>query len=120
MNIKDIEALIKFVQKTGVSEVSIEQEGLKITIKTHPAPQQVIQATMPMVPAAAGAPAVTTSIAPVTAAASVPKEKSPDESHYITIKSPMIGTFYRSSTPDKPAFVSVGDEVTPGKVLCII
>ncbi len=123
MNLKDIEALIKFVQKTGVSEVSIEQKDLKITIKTHGTPQQVIQtslpaATPPLVsPPTPSAPAVVTS---VSVPAEPPKAKGSDESKYITIKSPMIGTFYRSSTPDKPVFVNVGDEIKQGKVLCII
>ena len=125
MNLKDIEALIKFVQKTGVSEVSIEQKDLKITIKTHGAPQQVIQASIPAPapvshPSAPLAPAAV----PVAASASVPgeapKPKASDDSKYITIKSPMIGTFYRSSSPDKPVFVNVGDEIKQGKVLCII
>ena len=126
MNLKDIEALIKFVQKTGVSEVSIEQKDLKITIKTHAAQQQVIHTSVPVatvsshVPVSAPAP----SAAPVAASAPVPAEaprpKGSDESKYITIKSPMIGTFYRSSSPDKPVFVNVGDEIKQGKVLCII
>ncbi|MCX6274009.1 MAG: acetyl-CoA carboxylase biotin carboxyl carrier protein [Bacteroidetes bacterium] len=122
MNLKDIEALIKFVQKTGVSEVSIEQTDLKITIKTHAAPQQVIQASLPApvmahAAPAPSAPAVATS---VSVQAEAPKAKGSDESKYITVKSPMIGTFYRSSTPDKPVFVNVGDEIKQGKVLCII
>lgn len=122
MNLKDIEALIKFVQKTGVSEVSIEQKDLKITIKTHAAPQQVIQASLPSpamqmpAPAPAAAPVASS----VTVPAEAPKPKGSDESKYITIKSPMIGTFYRSSSPDKPVFVNVGDEIKQGKVLCII
>lgn len=122
MNLKDIEALIKFVQKTGVSEVSIEQKDLKITIKTHAAPQQVIQASMPVVAPAPAAPApaaVPVSVS-VPVQAEAPKVKAADEARYITIKSPMIGTFYRSSTPDKPVFVNVGDEIKQGKVLCII
>jgi acetyl-CoA carboxylase biotin carboxyl carrier protein len=121
MNLKDIEALIKFVQKTGVSEVSIEQKDLKITIKTHAAVTQVIQASIP-------APVVQTIPAPGSASlpasvpvpAEAPKLKTSDDSKYITIKSPMIGTFYRSSSPDKPVFVNVGDEIKQGKVLCII
>ncbi len=123
MNLKDIEALIKFVQKTGVSEVSIEQKDLKLTIKTHSAPPQVIQASLPVapqVPMAAPVPAAVPVAAAVPVPAEAPKVKGADESKYITIKSPMIGTFYRSSTPDKPAFVNVGDEIKQGKVLCII
>ena len=125
MNLKDIEALIKFVQKTGVSEVSIEQKDLKITIKTHGAAQQVIQASMPAASMAAPLQAAPAPSAPAISAtvpvpAEAPKPKSSDESRYITIKSPMIGTFYRSSSPDKPVFVNVGDEIKQGKVLCII
>jgi acetyl-CoA carboxylase biotin carboxyl carrier protein len=124
MNLKDIEALIKFVQKSGVSEVSLEQKDLKITIKTNAAQQPVIQAVpapipVPMaVPAPVPAPAAVSATAPVPAEA--PKPKASEESRYITIKSPMIGTFYRSSGPDKPVFVNVGDEIKQGKVLCII
>src|SRR5215203_4118704 len=106
MNLKDIEALIKFVQKTGVSEVSIEQKDLKITIKTHGAPAQVIQASIPVASSQAQAP--TPSAMPVATSAAVsadaPKPKASEESKYITIKSPMIGTFYRSSSPDKAVF----------------
>ena len=124
MNLKDIEALIKFVQKTGVSEVSIEQKDLKITIKTHAAAPHVIHASIPA--AAAGssipapAPAAMAVSASVPVSAEAPKPKTSDDSKFITIKSPMIGTFYRSSSPDKPVFVNVGDEIKQGKVLCII
>ena len=117
MNLKEIESLIKFVQNSGVAEVSLEQKDFKITIKaTHGsslishAPQTFhVAAPVHHVPA------------PV-AAAPVKESGSPtvDESKYITIKSPMIGTFYRSSTPDKPVFVNVGDEIKQGQVLCII
>jgi acetyl-CoA carboxylase biotin carboxyl carrier protein len=120
MNIKDIENLIKFVQKSGVSEVSLEQKDFKITIKTHGhgkdmpvqyVPAQAIPTPLPAVPAAAAAPA--------PAAAPPPAAKT-DDAKYITVKSPMIGTFYRSSSPDKPPFINVGDEIKPGKVICII
>jgi len=124
MNLKDIEALIKFVQKTGVSEVSIEQKDLKITIKTHGAAPQVIQASIPAAPSPAPMPVPASAAMSVAASATVPaeapKSKGSDDSRYITIKSPMIGTFYRSSSPDKPVFVNVGDEIKQGKVLCII
>ena len=117
MNIKDIENLIKFVQKSGVSEVSLEQKDFKITIKTQghakEAPVQYIPA--PAIPAPLPAAA---SAAPAPAAA--PPAAKTDDSKYLTVKSPMIGTFYRSSSPDKPPFVNVGDEIKPGKVICII
>jgi acetyl-CoA carboxylase biotin carboxyl carrier protein len=118
MNLKDIESLIKFVQKVGVSEVSIEQKDLKITIKTHGSAQQVVQSAMTPVSIPAPMPSAAPATAPASEAPSKPNAS--DDSKYITIKSPMIGTFYRSSSPDKPFFVNVGDEITTGKVLCII
>lgn len=117
MDIKQIQELIKFVSRSGVNEVAIEQENFKITIKTNQAPT-IVQATVPaqiaapVVAAAAPAP-----VAPTETSAAAPVE---DTSKYITVKSPMIGTFYRSSSPDKPSFVNVGDEVAVGKVVCII
>ena len=118
MNKKEIEDLIKFVSKSGVSEVSLELKDIKITIKNS-APvrvEQVVAAPM-SAPVAHSA----TSAAPSPASAPSPAAtKSADDSRYVTIKSPMIGTFYRSSSPDKPNFVNVGDEVQQGKVLCII
>ena len=120
MDIKQIQDLIKFVSKSGVNEVSIEEQDFKITIKTNQEPTyvaapaaQVIQASVP----AAAAPAIQS--APQAPAASAPQPAA-ENSNYITIKSPMIGTFYRSSSPDKPSFVNVGDEISTGKVLCIV
>lgn len=119
MNKKEIEELIKFVAKAGVSEVNLELKDFKITIKNNsPKVEQVYHTTpapMPVAPMAAPAPAPVAS-APATPA---PAPVS-DESKYITIKSPMIGTFYRASGPDKPVLANVGDEIKPGKVLCII
>ena len=114
MDIKQIQDLIRFVSKSGVNEVAIEQENFKITIKTNQA-ATVYHATMPEYanPVAAQSPA---SQAP-TLPASPPAE---DLSKYITVKSPMIGTFYRSASPEKPLFVNVGDEIKKGSVLCII
>lgn len=115
MDIKQIQELIKFVYKSGVNEVSIEQENFKITIKTNQAPTY-ISSSMPQ----------TFQQAPV-AQAPQPETKTPenaapteDTSKYITVKSPMIGTFYRSASPDKPYFVNVGDEIKEGEVICII
>ncbi|MFD2285668.1 acetyl-CoA carboxylase biotin carboxyl carrier protein [Pedobacter petrophilus] len=115
MDIKQIQELIKFVSRSGVNEVAIEQENFKITIKTNQAPT-VVQATVPQAPLVqAAAPVATAPTAPIAA---IPAEE--DTSKYITIKSPMIGTFYRSASPEKPMFVNVGDEVGIGKVVCII
>ena len=121
MDIKQIQELIKFVSRSGVNEVSIEQKEFKITIKTNQAPTYVT-ASLPPAPAqmsqpAAAPAAVTPAEAKPAAAAEAPAE---DLSKYITIKSPMIGTFYRSSSPDKPSFINVGDEVKAGQVVCII
>lgn len=131
MKITEIQDLIKFVAKSGVSEVELQTKDVKIIIRTKNgngkyAESQVIQATVP---------AITTSVAQVSAPQTIPPivtatpqsvaEKKAataaiEDAKYITIKSPMIGTFYRSSSPDKPAFVNVGDEVAPGKPVCII
>ncbi|MEC3881135.1 acetyl-CoA carboxylase biotin carboxyl carrier protein [Parapedobacter sp. 10938] len=117
MDIKQIQDLIKFVAKSGVNEVAIEEEDFKITIKTNQAPTYVT-ATVPT-----AAPAPLPAAAPAAPAPEAPKPaatKADDTSNYLTIKSPMIGTFYRSSSPDKPVFVNVGDDVNAGKVVCII
>jgi len=119
MDIKQIQDLIKFVAKSGVNEVSIEEENFKITIKTNQAPTYVtatVPTALPQPAQTAVAPTVPTPVeTPQPAAA-----KAEDTSNYVTIKSPMIGTFYRSPSPDKPAFVNVGDEITAGKVVCIV
>ena len=118
MDIKQIQELIKFVSRSGVNEVAIEQKDFKITIKTNQTPT-VVHATVP-------APVLTSAIPsaaapqPVAPTEAKPAAATDDTSKYITIKSPMIGTFYRSSSPDKPSFVNVGDEVSTGKVICII
>jgi acetyl-CoA carboxylase biotin carboxyl carrier protein len=116
MDIKQIQDLIRFVSKSGVNEVSIEQQDFKITIKTNQAPT-FVNATIPAVqPAAPVQVPANTPPAPVTPSAP-PVE---DTTKYVTIKSPMIGTFYRSASPDKPMMVNVGDEIEQGSVLCII
>lgn|SRR5690554_675667 len=119
MEIKEIQDLIKFVAKSGVSEVSIERDDFKITIKTGKE-QTVINTTLPAPQAAL--PPVQPAPAPETPKPSAGKEDKAEaaEQNLVTIKSPMIGTFYRSSSPDNPPFVNVGDEIRSGQVLCII
>ena len=119
MDLKQIHELIKIVNKSNIGEISIEDKDGKVTIKqkeepaiTVPAPQQQIYTTAP---APAVAPIVTPSAAPAAPAA-VPAKAD----NLITIKSPMIGTFYRRPSPDKPIFAEIGTEVVPGKVVCII
>lgn len=117
MDIKQVQELIKFVAKSGVNEVSIEEENFKITIKTNQAPTYVTAAVpAPALPVQQAAPAPAAPAAKAQAAS----PETEDTSKYITIKSPMIGTFYRSSSPDKPAFANIGDEVKAGQVVCII
>jgi acetyl-CoA carboxylase biotin carboxyl carrier protein len=119
MDLKEIQALIKFVAKSGAQEVSLETEDFKINIKTgSEAGEQptYIQAVAPQAPVtmpAAPAPAAAPEAAPAAPAAD-------DTSKYITVKSPMIGTFYRSAGPDVDPFVKVGDTIKPGDVLCIV
>jgi acetyl-CoA carboxylase biotin carboxyl carrier protein len=117
MDIKQIQELIKFVSRSGVNEVAIEQKDFKITIKTNQTPT-VVHATVPAPVATSAIPAAAAPL-PVSATETKPVATE-DTSNYITIKSPMIGTFYRSAGPDKPLFVNVGDEVSTGKVICII
>lgn len=117
MDIKQIQELIKFVSRSGVNEVAIEQKDFKITIKTNQTPT-VVHATVPAPVATSAIPAAA---APLPVSATETKAATAeDTSNYITIKSPMIGTFYRSAGPDKASFVNVGDEISTGKVICII
>lgn len=123
MDINEIQSLIKFVAKSGVSEVELETKGFKIVIKTSKSGEQiVVQAPMPVnqMPQVQQAPAPQPQQAAPAQQEAKPKAAENDESKYFTFKSPMIGTFYRSSGPDKAPFVNVGDEVKPGKVVCII
>jgi acetyl-CoA carboxylase biotin carboxyl carrier protein len=119
MDIKEIQELIRFVAKSGVNEVELERDGFKLSIKANaPAPvAQVVAAPMPVQVAAPVASAAAAAPAPAAApAAAAPAA----EANYLTVTSPMIGTFYRTPGPDKDPFVSVGDLVEPGKVVCIV
>ena len=121
MKLNEIQDLIKFVSKSGVSEVELETKEIKIVIRT-PKNAPVYMQPPQLIPAPYTAPAQTQPItAPVVnAAGNVSINNGVDESKYITIKSPMIGTFYRSAGPDKPVFAHIGDEIIPGKTVCII
>lgn len=114
MNLKDIQNLIKFVAKSGASEVKLEMEDIKITIRTGDdgKKQSLIQSVEPSVQALPTVSQTDTATTEVT--------ENDQDSKYITIKSPIIGTFYRKPSPDKPVFKSVGDRVGEGDVLCII
>lgn len=120
MDIKEIQSLIKFVAKSGASEVKLEMEDIKITIKTgSDIPETTIIQAAPQMAAApqmmAQAPVAQTAATPTNEASS-----AEDDSKYITIKSPIIGTFYRKPSPDKPNFAEVGTEVKVGDTVCII
>ncbi len=117
MDIKQIQELVKLINKTNIGEITIEEDGTKITVKQKKEPRQTVYAN--------AAPAVSAPLAaPVQAVASTtaaPKsEPTSKTDNLVTIKSPMIGTFYRQAGPGKPIFVNVGDEVNPGKIVCII
>jgi acetyl-CoA carboxylase biotin carboxyl carrier protein len=125
MELKDIQNLIKFVAKSGASEVKLEMEDVKITIKTGSDEKETIvqhmqmPAQMPQQMAAAPAPAPAQPVAQAAAAAPADSNNG-DDSKYITVKSPIIGTFYRKPSPDKDLFCEVGDSIKEGDVLCII
>ena len=117
MKIKEIQNLIKFVAKSGASEVKLEMEDVKITIKTNDGSQPVV------IQETAVAPQQVVQTTPVSPEPSVTPPTQADveeDSKYITIKSPIIGTFYRKPSPDKPNFVEVGDSISEGSVLCVI
>jgi acetyl-CoA carboxylase biotin carboxyl carrier protein len=126
MEINEIQDLIKFVAKSGVTEVELETKGFKIVIKTgapkgknDQQPTYIQAMPMQQMPQQQQQVQAPQAAAPAAQPAAAPKPAS-DDSKYITVKSPMIGTFYRSPGPDKPVFINIGDEIKPGKVTCII
>lgn len=131
MKLEEIQSLIKFVAKSGVSEVELEMNDVKILIKTPPKGVKGVETTtLVQAPVMGGMPGVQMQAMPAQAAAPVapePKAAVPpaapaeaESSNYIEVKSPMIGTFYRSPSPDKPSFINVGDDVKVGDPVCII
>ncbi len=122
MDLKEIQNLIKFVANSGVAEVKLEMDDVKVTIRTTlegnstettyvqqmPAQPMLQQAVAPQ------------AVAPAAAAPATPAAPVAEESKYITIKSPIIGTFYRKPSPDKAVFVEVGSSIGKGDVLCVI
>ncbi len=117
MKAKEIKDLIDFISATGLEEVNIETEEFKVSVKRSPdQPSVPVQSVaVPAAPAPAPAAAPTPAPAP-----SAPTEAPASSSNTVTIKSPMIGTFYRSANPESPPFASVGDEVKKGQPVCII
>ena len=122
MELKEIQNLIKFVAKSGASEVNLEMGEIKITIKTGKGASAAPEAVLPQAQVAA-MPPIPVAPAPIAEAAVVPAETTTTavtETAGDTIKSPIIGTFYRKPSPDKPNFVEVGDRVNEGDTLCVI
>ena len=126
MNLEDIQELIKFVAKSGATEVDLEIDNIKISIKSpakkrrgevdvptiiHQAPAQIVTQAPVSVPA---------NTPPIETAPEKESNNEEDNSNYFTIKSSMIGTFYRSSSPENPSFVNVGDTIKEGDTICII
>ena len=120
MDLKDIQNLIKFVAKSGASEVKLEMEDIKITIRTGSDDQKGETTYIQQMPSVmTSQPQIVNQQQPENAESAVPVEATED-SKYVTIKSPIIGTFYRKPSPDKPMFVEVGNNIGPGDVLCVI
>jgi len=116
MDIKEIQNLIKFVAKSGASEVKLEMEDIKITIKTGGEDRLETTTIVQQHPGLVqSAPVVQ---APILESAATPAATEND--NFVTVKSPIIGTFYRKASPDKPAFVEIGQEIKEGDVLCVI
>lgn len=121
MDLKQIQELIRMVNKSNIGEVSIEEKDFKITIKQKETPAPVFSSTpivQSVLPPSVPLPAV--SPQPAAPAPEKKKEESSKTEHHVTIKSPMIGTFYRQPATDKPPFVNVGDKIEKGQVVCII
>lgn len=123
MDIKEIQSLIKFVAKSGATEVKLETDDIKITIRTGDGNYRTGTTMVQQIPVGqslAPVPQAPSETPVVQTAESAPKDAAKDDTKYITIKSPIIGTFYRKPSPDKPVFVEVGSEISKGDVLCVI
>ena len=118
MDLKDIQELIKFVAKSGATEVDLEIDNIKISIKS---PEKRRRGEVDEITTIIQQPTSGLMSAPVVTATSIASTHEVDENaNYITIKSSMIGTFYRSSSPETPSFVNIGDTIKEGDTLCII
>ncbi|WP_395617024.1 acetyl-CoA carboxylase biotin carboxyl carrier protein [Aquirufa sp.] len=113
MDTKEIQRLLDYIAKSPLAEVSIETEGLKVSVKKF-------GEAAPVVSVVAAAPAAAPVAATPAAAPAAPAAPAPVADNLYTVKSPMIGTFYRAAGPDKDNFVEVGSEIAPGKTLCVI
>ena len=117
MDIKEIQNLIKFVAKSGASEVKLEMEDIKITIKTG---SEKTETTIVQAAPVASLPQVAAPVSAQLVDTAAPAVAQDENSNYITVKSPIIGTFYRKSSPEKPNFVEVGTDIKIGDTVCVI
>ena len=121
MDLKDIQTLIRFISASGVDEVTIERKDFKLNIRKNAKTTEVVMSPQPVSYAQPVAAAPQPRVEPAPAAeSSAPKAEVASDKKLIEIKSPMIGTFYRSPGPGKPNFVGVGDEINAGSTVCII
>jgi acetyl-CoA carboxylase biotin carboxyl carrier protein len=126
MKATDIQSLLDFISKAGLDEVSIETENLKLSVKRFSQVAPISNVVTPVItpistPVIQSTPQVVAQpTTPAVEKVEIPKTTTVDESKLVAIKSPMIGTFYRTPNPDSPPFVNVGDEIKVGKVVCII
>ncbi len=118
METKEIQKLIDYISKSDLNEVNIETSELKLHIKRNTG--EVVTVAAPQVMASAPAPAALPAAAPAPVAAAPVAEEAPAASNLIEVKSPMIGTFYRSAGPGKPNFKEIGDDMAEGDVICIV
>ena len=114
MDTKEIQRLLDYIAKSPLAEVSIETEGLKVSVKKNSAAAPTVTV------AAAPAPVAAAPVAAAPAAPAAAPAAAPVADNLYTVKSPMIGTFYRAAGPDKENYVEVGSEIAPGKTLCMI
>lgn len=119
MKAKELQELLDFIAKSGLNKVNIETEEFKISVQREPSTKQVVSMSAAPMAAPAPQPVAAPAASPAATPAAPAAEAAPSASH-TALKSPMIGTFYRSSGPDAPVFVQVGDMVEKGQVICII
>ena len=120
MELKEIQNLIKFVAKSGVNEVHVEMGETKVTIKTGGDVIQQVVTTPATIEASPAPEPVAAPVTNVESASAAPAVVATENDNHIMIKSPIIGTFYRKPSPDKPNFAEVGDQVSEGQVLCVV
>ena len=120
MKAKELQELLDFIAKSGLNKVNIETEEFKISVQREPSTKQVVSMSAAPMAAPAPQPVAAPAASPAAPSAAAPASAPAPSASHTALKSPMIGTFYRSSGPDAPVFVQVGDMVEKGQVICII